>query len=88
MAFQFGTLVPIWEILEKLNLAEENTTASSVELSNGPPRLGAQKWKITLREWAVPVPKARPHHRAIAPDGRIYLASSGVNKVAVVELRG
>jgi len=37
----------------------------------------ADDWKVAIREWDAPV---------ATPDGRLYLACSGVNKVGVVEV--
>ena len=54
----------------------------------------AEVTRVEIREWDVPSPRSRPHDPAVAPDGamvatpdgRLYLACSGVNKVSVARV--
>jgi virginiamycin B lyase len=36
---------------------------------------------VTIREWDVPTPKARPHDPAVSPDGALWVAEQEANKL-------
>ncbi len=36
---------------------------------------------VTIREWDVPTPNARPHDPALAPDGALWFTEQGANKL-------
>ncbi len=61
--------------------------------------LTAAARNVTIQEWGVPTANLRPHDPEVAPDGALwyrgqlanklglYLACSGVNKIAVPRIR-
>jgi streptogramin lyase len=36
---------------------------------------------VTIREWDVPTPKARPHDPALGPDGALWFTEQEANKL-------
>ncbi len=46
----------------------------------------ADEVTVTIKEWTVPTANSRPHDPLVAPDGNLWLATSGVNGIDKVEI--